>query len=672
MIYIDFETRSKVDLKKSGVWVYSMDPSTEVLCMAFTLDNNEVRLWKPSEHKSEMIAGFTRLLADQLIETHNAFFERAIWENIMVPKYGFPSLAPDKWRCSAAVAAYHTIPRALDKAGKALNLTTIKDQSGKRVMMQLSKPKAKTGDFIEIEGNEEKYNNLYDYCKQDVEAERAIGNTLGQLPEYELKIWQLDQKINHRGVPIDREAAETALKMLTKTIKELEGEAIEIGEGAFKSLKQVAKIRGWCHSYDEKIATLTKGEIAEWLTHEYVHPKVRRVLELRQMVGKTSTAKYDRMIKSLPADNRIRDTLMYHGAATGRWAGKGAQFHNLPRGSVKIKDMSSAVELIKLGNPEAIEFCYGNFMQFMSTAIRGMVKAPEGKMLVVADFSSIEARVLAWLSGCELMLQQFRDGVDLYKDMAAKIYKVRVEDVTDEQRQLGKAAILGAGYGMGPAKFLDTCLSWGMKIDEDLARLAIYTYRDTYPEVKNFWAQMEKSAVGAASSIEASWAGNYYIRWEKIGDFLKCKVPSGRSLQYYKPEIIEKESPYGLKPALTFMGEKQGKTGGKSWMRVDTYGGKLVENITQAVARDLMAEAMLRIEEKEYFNIVLSIHDEIVAETPIFKRYPQIDYKANDSMETIFPSVRLNQFEQLMSEVPSWATGCPIEAKGWIGKHYKK
>lgn len=672
MIYIDFETRSKVDLKKVGAWVYSQHPSTEVLCMAFTLDTKEVRLWKPSEHRPEVIAGFARLLADQLIEAHNAFFERAIWENIMVPKYGFPNIAPDKWRCSAAVAAYHTIPRALDKAGKALDLSVIKDQSGKRVMMQLAKPKAKSGEYIALEGNEEKYEKLYEYCKQDVEAERAIGLALGELPDYELKIWQLDQKINHRGVPIDREAAEAALKMLTKTVKELEAEAIELGEGNFRSLKQVAKIQAWCHSYDEQICDLTKGEVAEWLKREYVHPKVRRVLELRQMVGKTSTAKYDRMLKSLPADNRIRDTLMYHGAATGRWAGKGAQFHNLPRGSVKIKDMESAVELIKLGNPEAIDLCYGNLMQFMSTAIRGMVKASDGNMLVVADFASIEARVLAWLSGCELMLQQFRDGVDLYKDMAAKIYKVDVENVTDEQRQLGKAAILGAGYGMGPAKFLDTCLSWGMKIDEDLARLAIYTYRDTYPEVKNFWSEMERHSQRAVkySANSIFWVtADKWLEWESVSDFLKCKLPSGRSLHYYKPEIVEKDSPYGPKPALTFMGEKQGKTGGKAWMRVDTYGGKLVENITQAVARDLMAEAMLRIEAAG-FEIILSIHDEIVAEyMPKFKvtAVGKPDWYLTNPPHRILP-----RFEQLMSEAPSWAAGCPIEAKGWIGKHYKK
>jgi len=953
VIYIDFETRSKVDLKKSGTWVYSQHPSTEVLCMAFAKDNSDVRIWKPTDQINP--ASLQALFENQLIEAHNVFFERAIWENIMVPKYGWPEIKPEQWRCSAALAAYHAIPRSLENAGNALGLATVKDQSGKRVMMQLAKPRAKSGLFYDPTEDAGKFETLYEYCKQDVQAERAISEALGELPASELKIWQLDQKINHRGVPIDRDLVSTAIKMLDDYAEKLTAEAIELTEGELKTIGQRAKVLAWCADQGEIIKDYTKAGVAEALK-TVKNPKVKRLLEIRQALGKTSTAKYESMLQSSTKEGRIRDTLMYHGAATGRWcltgdhevltengwvrfdqwtggriavwsqhenisfteakavqfdysgdmysmesqrisqlstpdhkmptwnchsgkfevrevktlnrtvipytgrlqttlaqndlalrilvmiqadghytedggirlgfkksrkierckrllrqaeiffsvdnfpsddrtnimikrrhmplflimfssktfgwwlldcnadaffdelqywdahisapnsfqyttcnkqnadviqtlahlsfraasmlikdkakenpnwntayvvnvwntppnrhefrskkeitqfegkvycaetttgfflvrrngkvwvtgnSGKKVQFQNLPRGS--IKDMDTAVEVIRNGDRELIEMLYGNFMPFMSSAIRGMVKASEGNLLVVADFAAIEARVLGWLAGSELMLQQFRDGVDLYKEMASKIYKVSVAEVTADQRQLGKAAILGAGYGMGHAKFLDTCLSWGIKIDEDLARLAITTYRETYPEVPAFWKEMDRHSIRSTINKDNSvfWiAEDVFLTWKLEGRFLKCELPSKRSLHYYKPEITDKETPWGMRPALTFMGEKQGKTGGKSWMRVDTYGGKLVENITQAVARDLMAEAMLRIEAAG-FEIIMSVHDELVAEVPA--------YKAD-----------LKKFENLMAQVPSWAKGCPIEATGWVGKHYKK
>lgn len=706
MIYIDFETRSKIDLKTSGSWVYSLHPSTEVLCMAFTKDDREVRVWKPTDKIN--LDSLRNLLTGELVEAHNAFFERAIWENIMVPRFGFPEIKSEQWRCSAAKAAYHAIPRSLENAGAALELSTIKDTTGKRVMMQLARPRNKSDSFYEITDAPDKFEKLYEYCKQDVEAERAIANALSELPEKELRIWQLDQKINHRGVPIDVGAVNSAIKMLNEYSERLNVEAVTIfGEDEYetirttenvfvgyredpladlkqavkesaerlglyvddeeddaiyeeqiveekklikrkpKSTNQRAKVLEWCADNGERVLDYTKAGVAAALT-KVENPRVKRILEIRQALGKTSTAKYEAMLNSVAPDGRIRDTLMYHGAATGRWAGKKVQFQNLPKGS--IKNMDDAVELIKSENTEAIEFLHGDFMPFMAGAIRGMVKASEGKMLVVADFAAIEARVLGWLAGSELMLQQFRNGVDLYKEMASKIYNVSVEEVTSDQRQLGKAAILGAGYGMGAPKFLDTCLSWGIKIDEALAKTAIATYRETYPEVRNLWENMDRMAKNA--TLGCIVPKICHTSWFVENAFLKCQLPSGRSIHFYKPEIRDKETPWGIRPALTFMGEKQGTTGGKTWMRVDTYGGKLVENITQAVARDLMAEAMLRVEAAGY-EVILSIHDELVAE---------VDESKAD----------VSHFEKLMSEVPTWATGCPISAAGWSGKHYKK
>jgi DNA polymerase len=648
MIYIDFETRSEVDIKKSGAWVYSLHPSTEILCMAVKQYDSEVYLLKPEEldlNKPSTLTLPSVIRCGTLVEAHNAFFEKAIWQNIMVKRYGWPEIKPEQWRCSASVAAYHALPRSLGGAGKILGLSTIKDDEGKRVMLQLSKPKPRVGGFFEQQEYPEKFQTLYDYCKSDVEAEYAIANKLGGLPNRELKVWQLDQKINERGVHIDIDAVNKSLKILGEYSEKLEKELDILTEGKITTVGQRARILEWCKERGEELSGLTKADVEQALK-TVKDAKVKRVLEIRQALSKTSTAKYEAMKNSCAPDGRIRDVLMYHGASTGRWSGKLVQFQNLPRGN--IKDMATAIKLIKQGSASSIEMLTDDVMGFMSSAIRGMVCAPQGKKLLVADFAAIEARVLGWLAGSEKMLNQFRNGEDLYKDMASKIYRVDVKDITAEQRQLGKAAILGAGYGMGAPKFYETCLSWGIKVHEDLAKTAINTYRQTYHHVRQLWYDQEKAAHTAVRTGNRVECGKTI--WFMQDDFLKCQLPSGRCLHYYKPELKMKQNDWGESMELSYLAEKMGKA-----FRNGTYGGKLVENITQAVARDLMADAMLRIED-EGFNIVLSVHDELVAEVP---------------QQTTLQNP-LERFCNLMAATPNWAKDCPVAAEGWEGINYKK
>jgi len=648
MIYIDFETRSEVDIKKSGAWVYSLHPSTEILCMAVKQYDSEVYLLKPEEldlNKPSTLTLPSVIRCGTLVEAHNAFFEKAIWQNIMVKRYGWPEIKPEQWRCSASVAAYHALPRSLGGAGKILGLSTIKDDEGKRVMLQLSKPKPRVGGFFEQQEYPEKFQTLYDYCKSDVEAEYAIANKLGGLPNRELKVWQLDQKINERGVHIDIDAVNKSLKILGEYSEKLEKELDILTEGKITTVGQRARILEWCKERGEELSGLTKADVEQALK-TVKDAKVKRVLEIRQALSKTSTAKYEAMKNSCAPDGRIRDVLMYHGASTGRWSGKLVQFQNLPRGN--IKDMATAIKLIKQGSASSIEMLTDDVMGFMSSAIRGMVCAPQGKKLLVADFAAIEARVLGWLAGSEKMLNQFRNGEDLYKDMASKIYRVDVKDITAEQRQLGKAAILGAGYGMGAPKFYETCLSWGIKVHEGLAKTAINTYRQTYHHVRQLWYDQEKAAHTAVRTGNRVECGKTI--WFMQDDFLKCQLPSGRCLHYYKPELKMKQNDWGESMELSYLAEKMGKA-----FRNGTYGGKLVENITQAVARDLMADAMLRIED-EGFNIVLSVHDELVAEVP---------------QQTTLQNP-LERFCNLMAATPNWAKDCPVAAEGWEGINYKK
>jgi DNA polymerase len=644
MIYIDFETRSEVDIKKSGAWVYSLHPSTEILCLSYKMNNEPVLL---ADDLTTCVKFRNYLFEnpEALVEAHNAFFEKAIWQNIMVKRYGWPEIKPEQWRCSASVAAYHALPRSLSGAGKILNLSTVKDDEGKRVMLQLAKPKPRTGGFFEQGEYPEKFQTLYKYCKSDVEAEYAITKKLGQLPQRELNIWQLDQKINTHGVPVDLEAITAALKILDEYKIKLEKELETITEGEIKTVGQRDKILDWCNQRGEKLSGLTKSDVVAAL-QVVKHPEVKRILEIRQSLSKTSTAKYEAMKNSTAPDSRIRDVLMYHGASTGRWSGKLVQFQNLPRGN--IKDMETAIKLIKKGSLTAVELLEDDVMSFMSSAIRGMVCAPEKHTLLVADFAAIEARVLAWLANSKLMLKHFRTGKDLYKDMASQIYKVPINEVTPEQRQLGKAAILGAGYGMGSVKFYETCLSWGLAIDKNLAVRAIQTYRDTYSEIPNLWRNVEQAAMAAVSRQTQVKIGN--LAFFMQDNFLKCKLPSGRLLHYYKPKIekIDKEG-WGQLNQLTYLAEKTGKV-----LSNVTYGGKLVENITQAVARDIMANSMIHLDKLGY-QIILTIHDEIIAE-----------------IEETDACHKLDTFCQKMALPPSWALDCPVSVEGWQGKHYRK
>jgi len=657
MIYLDFETRSEADIKKVGAWEYSLHPSTDIICLATKQNLGGVSLITQEQlqtltRKKEVgrtILSEAVIEGKEIFESHNAFFEQAIWKNIMVKRYGWPEIVDHRWRCSAAVAAYHALPRSLQTAGAALGLGVVKDLEGKKVMLQLCKPKSKTGGFMLPEDSADKFQTLYDYCKSDVEAEYALSTRLGGLPKRELEIWQLDQKINLRGVYVDREAVRGALKILEEYIGKLSKEVLEISEGAFETVNQRAKVMAWCQEQGESVNAYDKAYLAG-VIDGIKNPKVKRILEIRQALGKTSTAKYEAMLNSSTSDGRIRDVLKYHGALTGRWSGRLVQFQNLPRGN--IKDMDTSVKMIKRGSATAIEMLHSNVMNFMSAAIRGMVCAPEGKLLVVSDFAAIEARVLGWLAGSEKMLAQFRNGEDLYKDMASKIYHVPVEEVTAEQRQLGKAAILGAGYGMGEATFYKTCLSWGITVSEDLARVAIQAYRNNYPQVPLCWKEQERAAYAAVRSRQKIICGK--ITWSVENGFLKCLLPSGRSLHYYSPKFEIKKSDWGDGVELTYLGEKLG-----GCYRISTYGGKLVENIVQAIARDLMAEAMLRVEESG-FEVVLSVHDELVAE------FDTAGLTKDDLVK-----VQKN-FDSLMAKTPDWAVGCPVESSGWIGKHYKK
>ncbi len=681
---IDFETRSAAELSDVGAWVYSLHPTTEVLVLCYRLpywEEGRVEDWYPdfpeygiegTELPREL---FNWIAGGGLVEAHNAFFERCIWLNVMVARYGWPAVPSKQWRCSAAKAAAHSLPRNLEMLCKALGVKNQKDVEGAKVMKKMAKPrkpkKAEVVAYAKEQGIEYSHwrevvpempvlwlfsaelflGTLVPYCRQDVRAEEDCSHQLRDLSETETAVYIMDQEINERGVQLDPDAVHTALELVDGVFKDLNRELVQITDGRILKATQRARVLEWLNEHGVPITDTQGTTVDEWLKRQDLNPTAYRVLELMRALGRSSTAKYVAFQEYAdPRDWRMRGTLLYHGAGTGRWAGSGPQPHNFPRGS--IKDMALAWEIIQTRDVGLIEAMYDDLMTVLSHALRGAIVAAPGKELIAADYAAIEARVIFWLADDQGALDIFRRGDCIYCDMATDIYKRPIVKGVDlDERQMGKQAILGLGFQMGWKKFVDTCAKYGIFIEPEFAKYVVDTYRGKYWRVKELWWNQEAAAIEAVKTGRTISCGR--IKWRVVGKFLYCRLPSGRMLSYPYPAIIKKAMPWDasvLKDALSFMGVDAYT---KKWVRQDTYGGTLVENIVQATARDLMADAMLRCEETGVYDVVLSVHDELITEV----------VKGKGSAKGL---------EALMSQVPAWAEGCPVIAEGWAGPRYKK
>lgn len=682
---IDFETRSRCNLRKSGSWKYSLDKTTQVLCLAFHLpywDTDRVALWHPAfpdlgipeEGTDELRELLFWVLSGGLVEAHNSWFERGIWENIMVPRFGWPAVDGKQWRCSAAKAAAHSLPRSLDDVAAALGLRVRKDADGSKVMMKMNKPrkprKKEREEWARTHGDEampllyhesrELLETLWDYCKQDVRTEIAVSAAIPDLSSSEEAIYCLDQTINQRGFLLDTYGVDAALTLIKSESDRLNTELASLTGGRPDKATKRRAMQEW---FADQWVVLedTKGPtIDAMLKGDDLDPKVRRGLELIQTLGRASTAKYEAMRNWACPDGRVRGGLLYHGASTGRWSGAGVQPHNFPRGSVK--DVDGAWSVIKSGDADAIRAFVpdkkkgkpvGDVLKLLSESLRGAIIASPGKKLFVADYAAIEARVLLWCAGEENALEIFRRGEDIYCDMASSIYRRPIIANPENQppeRALGKVAVLGLGYQMGASKFYQTCANFGIPIDEALAEQVVAAYRSKYTRVKQLWWDTETAAINATRHTGQAFRSGP-VFWENEGAFLYCTLPSGRRLAYPSPRVKGVTTSWGAsKVGLTYMGTNAMT---RQWHRQTVYGGLLVENIVQAISRDIMAEAALRCEESRVYEPILTVHDELIAE-------------ANDHLGEV------PEFVKLVARVPDWAEGCPIEAEGWAGKRYRK
>jgi len=636
LIVIDFETRSNANLKKTGAWRYGEDPSTEVLCLGYCVENEPPQLWIPGEEMPEV---FSNPQSQNFI-AHNVLFEKAIWRNVMVKDHGWPDIPEENWTCSAAMAAALALPRSLKDAGFVMGLDKQKNEAGHRMMLKLCKPKIGQTKW---DTKPEDFKTLFEYCLDDIHAGRELYLKLRELSDSEREIWQLDQKMNLRGVHIDRDLVEAAVGLSSEYVDRLNKKLTILTRGAVKKASEIAKMTDWINTQKVSLKSIAKEPLADALKSDDLPPQVREVLQIRQDIGRTSTAKYSTILEALCSDGRLRNLLVYHGASTGRWAGQGVQPQNFPKRY--DGDAEQCIRILKKRDLEGFQLCYPNVMETLSQILRGVFVATPGKTLYGGDYNAIEARVLLWLAGDHKGVELFRQNKDIYVDLAKTIYER--EGIDKAQRELGKRGILGCGYGMGWEKFIETCKTYGdLVIEKSLAERVIKAYRSKYYAVCRFWWDQEAAAIEAVRTKRVVKKG--MITWGVTQGFLFCKLPSGRVLAYFRPRLQNVLTPWGEdKIALTYR-TINAKT--KKWERVSTYGGKIAENITQAVARDLIAFALLKAEDYGY-EVLLSIHDEILAESTGAGKLC---------------------FQAIMESLPPWAEGLPIKAEIWSGTRYMK
>ena len=684
-ITMDFETSSKVDLFKVGGYRYTTHESTDLMCLGWlayqsydsTYYDDALDEWtvEPIVNQFDFLEldyGDTKpffdlvIRADQL-EAHNAAFEIGVWNNICIPHYDFPHVPFGRWRCSAAKAVFYGLPRNLDKACRALNLDAAKDLEGKRAMLRLSKgAKVRPGDH-EI---------MLAYNIQDVLAERALSNSLPNLPTRELEIWRMTERMNLCGIPIDTENLPAALDFIADALRALTKE--------FKGITGIER-------------PTMRAQFIEWLAHKDVHitntqaetmdallpslsGDIKRAVEILGEAGKSSVAKYIAINNMVSDDGRVRGSIRYYGAHTGRWSGWGIQPQNFPRVPI-VKNQETAWAAVAEGNFDLLADPFVG----MSGALRGIFKAPDGYVLFRGDLAQIEARMTAWLSKDQPMLASFRDPEqDAYLDAASQLYGRRILDTETDKRFVGKQAVLALGFGAGYIRFYEHCHKFGVSftktmcvelmgkeeyqslrdwifdktrasgatLDGYVFSLAVVnrfrrTHKDT---IVKLWNSIEDAAVKAVrrpgQQFEPWHGANAPLVFLHQSGHLWCKLPSGRKLIYRSAE-------YGS-DGIQYQDTTNHTT--------STYGGKLVENIVQALARDIMADGLLTLSRvQEFSEIILTVHDEAVSQVP-------------DRCDTSEDLQRFVECLELKGKVhhDHWAFKLPLKAEAKRGRRYGK
>lgn len=729
----DFETRSDVDLRGSNVYVYSESPHADVWALAYCFDEEPVKMWYPGLPAPNDL--FDHVRSGGLLHAHNIDFDRRIWNKVCVEKYGFPALPVEQCRCTMAMALSMNLPAGLDNAAAALKIEDSKDAAGGRIMLQLAKPR-RVENGVPVWWDEEEFADKYAaaraYCAQDVNLTRKVLKRLLPLNDFEQKVWEYHAKANDRGIFIDTETCVASQKFIASAVEQLNSRIRELSGGRIAAITNVGQITEWLAAKGLPMKSIARAEVTNLLNQAGISEDVREVLELRLLGSKSSVAKIQKLLKTRSADGRVRGTLQYWGAHTGRVAHRGAQPGNLPKPLLLDKDdddlayeqMESIIGLVRANDVETTQLLWGSPLQAVADTVRGLLTAAPGNELFDFDLANIEGRVLPWLAGHESLLEAFRaydagTGPDLYKVTAGGVFGITPDKVTKAQRNgVGKPTLLSLGYQGGPGALVRMARSMGVNlvdyidvimagVDAETIQKAQLGYlqrgsqsgmlkelwvalecvklkwRAANPLIQDLWFDTEAAAIAAVANPKSKHTAGG-ITWLKSGSFLFARLPSNRCLCYPYPRLFRsvsirkeenavvltktiKEKDLGFwtdkgwehdegasKVTLFYQGTEsgEGEDGYPEWKDIATYGGKLIENVTQAVARDVMVEAQLRLEAAGY-PVVLTVHDEILSERK----------KGEGSLE---------EYLRLAAESPAWAKGLPLAVAGWQGHRFRK
>lgn len=645
---IDLETYSDNDIKY-GVYKYVDSPNFEILLLGYSFDDGPVQVVDLT--KEEMPVRIAQALFDSGITktAFNANFEITCFKKL------YPEMPAEQWECTSVLALYNSLPTGLANVAKILKLADDKqkDTRGKALINYFSKPcrptKTNGGRTRNLpEHNPEAWETYIEYNRQDVVVEKEIRKKLIDLkpPEIEHKYWLMDQEINSRGARINEKLVNNAIRMNREQQKELLAKAKELT--GLENPNSPSQLKRWVEDrLGETVDSIDKKAIVELLKKD-IPEDVRKMLGMRQQLGKTSIKKYEAMQQALTSDGRVHGMFQFYGAMrTGRWAGRIVQLHNLPRNNMESKELDIARAFVKNGDLEMMELCYENVPDTLSQLVRTAITATPGYRFIVDDFSAIEARVIAWLAGEKWRQDVFAEGGDIYCASASAMFGVPVvkHGVNGHLRQKGKIAELALGYG-GSVGALKQMGADKMGLSDTELQEIVVKWRGASPAITKLWWDVDNAAKNAIKTGGTVKIKQGSLLFKRKHGALFIELPSGRHLVYIKPEIGENR--FGGESIL-YQGMEQGS---RKWGRLETYGGKLVENIVQAIARDCLAAAMLRLKEAGY-KIIMHIHDEVVMEVP--------DGKGS-----------LAEVTEIMSKNEPWEAGLIKTADGFEGQYYMK
>jgi len=682
-LHIDIETYSAISIADCGVYKYAMDPSFEILLVAYAIDDEPTQIIDLAQGE-ELPRWFIVALIDHKItkHAHNATFERVCfteWLRRSGRMYRHEWLDPAQWECSMVKAARCGLPLSLKQVGEALELEDQKMAEGKALIQLFCTPrKVKRTDLfgalperVQPDEAPDKWETFKAYCVRDVDVERAIERELSwyEVSDFERQLYAIDQSINDRGVRVDLVMAREAVRMDAQTGARLAAEAVRIT--GLSNPNSPTQLKQWLgDQLGISVEGLTKKDLPDLMKAAEGKPLVQRMLRIRAELGKTSNAKYDTMLDVAGADGRARGLTQFYGTRTGRWSGRLIQMQNLPQNHIEALD--AARTMVKDGDYDSIDLVFGNVPDTLSQLIRTAFIPSEGTYFAVCDFSAIEARVLAWVAGEEWVLDTFRNGGDIYCATASQMFHVPVEKHGQNAhlRQRGKVAVLALGY-QGGVGALEAMGGSRLGMTEEEERQTVQMWRDANPNIVSLWGMIEKAAKECitykTTRIVTSRYCSLTFSMQENGT-MTITLPSGRMICYPHAEVpktwkdtggintpvIDGEQEtfkvYRKEPGsrIRFMGMNQTT---KKWEWVETYGGKMTENIIQAIARDCLAETMTHCEAAG-FPVVFHIHDELVME--------------------VIRKEQLEDIEHIFKVVPYWAEGLPLKGAGYTGNYYFK